>query len=152
MLSSAPARARFSSARLLTDLGSIRNVGFEAMRHVEQVRREGGPFRDLFDFVERVDPKALNRRALENLARAGALDTLHPNRAQILASAESLAAYGQSVAAERVSSQHNLFGGDSAEAARPRLPKVEPWPQAEQLDQELAAVGFYLSCSGWPDR
>jgi DNA polymerase-3 subunit alpha len=87
----------------------------------------------------------VNRRALENLARAGAFDTLHPNRAQIIAAAEALAAYGQSVAAERASSQASLFGGDHAEAARPRLPKVEPWPAADQLDQELAAVGFYLS-------
>jgi DNA polymerase-3 subunit alpha len=131
--------------QVLYALGAVRNVGLEAMRHLVAVREEGGPFRDLFDFVERVDPKAVNRRALENLARAGAFDTLHPNRAQILAAAEQLVAYGQSVAAERASSQHSLFGGDSAEAARPRLPKVEPWPQAEQLDQELAAVGFYLS-------
>ncbi|HUO22989.1 MAG TPA: DNA polymerase III subunit alpha [Caulobacteraceae bacterium] len=131
--------------QLLYALGAVRNVGFEAMRHVEAVRREGGPFRDLFDFVERVDPKAVNRRALENLARAGAFDSIHPHRAQILAAAESLAAYGQSVAAERASSQHSLFGADQADSARPRLPKVEPWPQTEQLDQELAAVGFYLS-------
>lgn len=129
---------------VLYALGAIRNVGLEAMKHLVQVREEGGRFRDLFDFVERVDPKMVNRRALENLARAGAFDTIHPNRAQILASAEDLAAYGQSVAAERVSSQANLFGGD-AEAARPRLTKVEPWTQPDQLDQELSAVGFYLS-------
>jgi DNA polymerase-3 subunit alpha len=130
---------------VLYALGAVRNVGLEAMRHLAAVRQEGGPFRDLFDFVERVDPKMVNRRALENLARAGAFDTIHPNRAQIVAAAEVLAAYGQSVAAERVSSQASLFGGDSAEAARPRLAKTEPWSQPDQLDQELSAVGFYLS-------
>ena len=130
---------------VLYALGAVRNVGLEAMKHLVAVREEGGRFRDLFDFVERVDPKMVNRRALENLARAGAFDTLHPNRAQILAAAEDLAAYGQSVAAERASSQASLFGGDHAEAARPRLPKVEPWTQPDQLDQELSAVGFYLS-------
>ena len=134
-----------ADGEVLYALGAVRNVGFEAMRQVEAERAVGGPFKDLFDFVERVDPRSVNRRALENLARAGAFDSLHPNRAQILASAESLVAYGQSVAAERASSQHSLFGGDTAEAARPRLPKTEPWPQAEQLDQELSAVGFYLS-------
>jgi DNA polymerase-3 subunit alpha len=133
------------NAEVLYALGAVRNVGFEAMRHVEAVREQGGPFRDLFDFVERVDPRSVNRRALETLARAGAFDSIHPNRAQIVAAAESLAAYGQSVAAERASSQHSLFAGDHAEAARPRLPKVDPWPHAEQLDQELSAVGFYLS-------
>ena len=130
---------------VLYALGAVRNVGLEAMKHLVSVREQGGPFRDLFDFVERVDPRMVNRRAIENLARAGAFDTLHPNRAQIIAAAEDLAAYGQSVAAERVSSQGSLFGGEHAEAARPRLPKVEPWPPGDQLDQELSAVGFYLS-------
>jgi DNA polymerase-3 subunit alpha len=130
---------------VLYALGAVRNVGLEAMKHLVAVREAGGRFRDLFDFVERVDPRMVNRRALENLARAGAFDTLHPNRNQIIAAAEALAAYGQSVAAERASSQASLFGGDHAEAARPRLPKVEPWAAADQLDQELAAVGFYLS-------
>jgi DNA polymerase-3 subunit alpha len=87
----------------------------------------------------------VNRRALENLARAGAFDTIHPNRAQIVAVSDALAAYGQSVAAERVSSQASLFAGDSAEASRPRLAKTEPWSQPDQLDEELSAVGFYLS-------
>ena len=130
---------------VLYALGAVRNVGLEAMKHLVSVREAGGPFRDLFDFVERVDPKMVNRRALENLARAGAFDTLHPNRAQIVAAAESLAAYGQSVAAERASSQVSLFGGDHAEAARPRLARAEPWTGPDQLDQELSAVGFYLS-------
>ncbi|HEY4029859.1 MAG TPA: DNA polymerase III subunit alpha [Caulobacteraceae bacterium] len=130
---------------VLYALGAIRNVGLEAMKHLVQVRREGGPFRDIFDFVERVDPRMVNRRALENLAKAGAFDTIHPNRAQLLAAAEDLLAYGQSVAAERASAQVNLFGADSAEAARPRMPKVEPWMGPDQLDHELSAVGFYLS-------
>jgi DNA polymerase-3 subunit alpha len=123
----------------------VRNVGLEAMRHLVMVRGEGGPFRDLFDFVERVDPKLVNKRALENLARAGAFDTIHPNRAQILAAADVLIAHGQSMAAERASAQNSLFGGEQADAARPRLSKAPPWPAPEQLDEELQAVGFYLS-------
>ena len=130
---------------VLYALGAVRNVGLQAMQHLASVREAGGRFRDLFDFVERVDPRQVNKRALENLARAGAFDSLHPNRAQILANADALAAYGQSVAAERASSQTNLFGGEQAEAARPRLARCEPWSQADQLDQELAAVGFYLT-------
>jgi len=129
---------------VLYALGAIRNVGLAAMEHLVQVREEGGPFRDLFDFVERVDPRQVNKRALENLARAGAFDSIHPNRAQILAAADTLIAYGQSMAAERASSQGALFG-DQGDAARPRLPKTEPWGQTQQLDEELAAVGFYLT-------
>ncbi|MDB5457949.1 MAG: polymerase subunit alpha [Caulobacter sp.] len=129
---------------VLYALGAVRNVGLQAMEHLVAVRAEGGPFRDLFDFVERVDPRQVNKRAIENLARAGAFDSFHKNRAQIVASADVLIAHGQSVAADRASSQGGLFGADP-EAGRPRLAKVEPWGQVELLDEELAAVGFYLT-------
>ena len=66
---------------VLYALGAIRNVGLEAMKHLVEVRETGGPFTDIFDFLERVDPRAVNKRALENLARAGAFDSIHPNRA-----------------------------------------------------------------------
>ncbi|PTT78958.1 DNA polymerase III subunit alpha, partial [Pseudomonas sp. HMWF010] len=73
------------NGEVLYALGAVRNVGLEAMKHLVAVREEGGPFRDIFDFVERVDPKQVNKRAIENLARAGAFDSFHKNRAQILA-------------------------------------------------------------------
>ncbi len=130
---------------VLYALGAIRNVGLEAMKHLVEVRETGGKFTDIFDFLERVDPKYVNKRALENLARAGAFDCFHTNRRQLVEQADTLIAYCQSVAAERASSQVSLFGGDQAAAARPRLRPVEPWVGPERLDQELAAVGFYLS-------
>jgi len=133
-----------SEARVLYALGAVRNVGAQAMAHVVEVREREGRFTDLFDFLERVDPRHVNKRALESLARAGAFDGIHPNRAQIVAGAESLIAYAQSMAADRVSAQESLFG-EQAEGARPRLPKTEPWNPIQQLDEELAAVGFYLS-------
>jgi DNA polymerase-3 subunit alpha len=129
---------------VLYALGAIRNVGLAAMEHLVAVREAGGRFADLHDFVERVDPRMVNKRALENLARAGAFDSLHPNRAEILAAADILNAQAQSAAAERASLQANLFG-EQAEAARPRLPKRDRWSETEQLDEERAAVGFYLS-------
>jgi DNA polymerase III subunit alpha len=131
--------------QVLYALGAVRNVGLEAMRHLAAVREEGGRFTDLFDFVERIDPRQVNKRAIENLARAGAFDSIHDNRAQIVAASDTLIAHAQSMAAERASAQVSLFGGDQAEAARPRLPKVEPWNAIQQLDEELAAVGFYLT-------
>ncbi|THD80736.1 MAG: DNA polymerase III subunit alpha [Phenylobacterium sp.] len=130
---------------VLYALGGIRNVGLQAMEHVVAVRREGGPFRDIFDFVERIDPKHVNKRTFDTLARAGAFDSIHPNRALLAAAADALIGYAQSVAADRASSQVSLFGGDQADAARPRLPKTESWTPVDRLDQELAAVGFYLS-------
>ena len=140
-------RADFDVAdgEILYALGAVRNVGLSAMEHLVAVRETGGAFRDLFDFLERVDPKCLNKRALENLARAGAFDSLHPNRAQIVACADALIAYMQSVAEERVSAQVSLFGGTDLTAGRPRLARTEPWTGPQTLDEELAAVGFYLS-------
>ncbi len=129
-------------------LGAIRNVGFSAMEHVADVRRKGGTFKDLFDFAERVDPRHVNKRAIENLARAGAFDTLEPDRAKTLAAAETLLAFSQSAHAERESAQVSLFGGGGGDApglARPRLPDVEPFDPVRRLDEELSAVGFYLS-------
>ena len=133
------------AGEVLYALSGIRNVGLQAMEHLVQVRREGGPFQDIFDFVERVDPRQINKRTFETLTRAGAFDEIHPNRAQLVEAAETLIGYAQSVAADRVSSQVSLFGGDQAEAARPLLPKTEAGAPADRLDQELAAVGFYLS-------
>ena len=130
--------------RVLYALGAVRNVGQQAMAHVADVRETGGRFSDLFDFLERIDPRQVNKRALESLARAGAFDSLHPHRAQLVAAADSLIAYAQSMAADRASAQESLFG-ERAEAARPRLPRTEPWNPVRQLDEELAAVGFYLS-------
>ncbi len=133
------------NGEVLYALGGIKNVGLQAMEHVVQARREGGPFTDIFDFVERVDPRQVNKRTFETLARAGAFDSLNANRAFLMAAADSLVGYAQSVAADRASSQASLFGGDQAEAARPRLNRTEEWTPTERLDHELAAVGFYLS-------
>ncbi len=135
------------NGEVLYALGGIRNVGLQAMEHVVAVRKEGGPFRDIFDFVERVDPKQVNKRAFETLARAGAFDSIHPNRAQVFGAADFLVAYGQSVATQRNSDQQDFFaGGDfQVEAQKKKMPKTDPWTPVQRLDEELAAVGFYLS-------
>ncbi len=133
------------NGEVLYALGAIRNVGLQAMEHVAQVRREGGPFRDIFDFVERVDPKQVNKRTFETLARAGAFDSIHPNRAELMASADALVGHGQALAADRAEGKVSLFGDDLSGGHRPRLTRAEPWTPTERLDEELAAVGFYLS-------
>jgi DNA polymerase-3 subunit alpha len=130
---------------VLYALGAIRNVGAQAMAHVVEVRGREGPFRDIYDFVERIDPKQVNKRTFETLARAGAFDAIHPNRAQLVATADILVGYGQAIAAERASGQISLFGGDQSDAARPRLARTEAWTPTQRLDEELTAVGFYLS-------
>jgi DNA polymerase-3 subunit alpha len=130
--------------KVLYALGAVRNVGITAMRHVIEVRQQGGRFANLFDFLERIDPRQVNKRAIEGLARAGAFDSIHPDRAQLAEAADTLTAYAQAVAADRASAQESLFG-EGAHAVRPRLPKAAAWDPVRRLDEELAAVGFYLS-------
>lgn len=131
--------------KVLYALGAIKNVGIEAMAHLVEIRKEGGPFKDLFDFAKRVDMRTVNKRCLENLARSGALDCLEPNRAKSLASASILQSVGTRATQERESAQNSLFGEVDMEMAEPDLPEPAPWNNLERLDNELAAVGFYLS-------
>jgi DNA polymerase-3 subunit alpha len=130
---------------VLYALGAIRNVGMQAMQHVVQVREEGGKFRDIFDFVERIDPKQVNKRTFETLVRAGAFDEIHANRAELLASSEALVGHGQALASDRAEGKVSLFGEDLSGGHRPRMTRTDPWTPTERLDEELAAVGFYLS-------
>ena len=129
---------------VLYALGALKNVGVEAMRHVVEVREEGGPFKDLFDFARRVDTRIVNKRAFENLARGGAFDCLEPNRAKSLASASILQQIGSRSAQEKESAQNSLFGDAPETMAEPALPNPAPWSNVEQLDHELGAIGFYL--------
>ena len=133
------------NGEVLYALGAIRNVGLQAMESVVAVRREGGPFTDIFDFVERVDVKQVNKRTFETLARAGAFDSIHPNRAELVAAADVLIGHGQALASDRAEGKRSLFGDDPGAAHRPRLPRADMWTPVERLDEELAAVGFYLS-------
>ena len=132
------------NGKVLYALGALKNVGLEAMRNVVQVREEGGPFTDLFDFARRVDTRVVNKRAFENLARGGAFDCLEPNRAKALAAATTLQSIGSRAAQEKESSQNSLFGDAMETMAEPELPNPAPWSNVEQLDHELGAIGFYL--------
>ncbi|MGE0046618.1 MAG: DNA polymerase III subunit alpha, partial [Hyphomonadaceae bacterium] len=125
-------------------LGAVRNVGLAAMESVVAERKRGGPFKALYDFAERVDSKSVNRRQLENLAKAGAFDAMEPNRARALAACEVIAAYAQRVAEERASAQASLFGSEEP-SARPAFPKAPAWSAQDRLDAERESVGFYLS-------
>jgi len=125
-------------------LAAIKGVGREAMARLAAEREEHGPFKDLFDFAERLDQRVLNKRLVESLVKAGAFDTLSKNRAQTFGAIEALLRHSQATHESRGSSQNNLFGDDTAQR-RPQLPKVPDWAPMERLQQEFSAIGFYLS-------
>ncbi|MGZ6253082.1 MAG: DNA polymerase III subunit alpha, partial [Candidatus Binataceae bacterium] len=124
-------------------LAAIRNVGVGAMEALVKERERGGPFKSLTDLADRVDAGVVNKRLLENLVRAGALDSLHPNRGQLMAGLEIVLRHAQSRASDRATKQVSLFGGE--QAAKITLPHVEDWRPMEKLAQEFDAIGFYLS-------
>ena len=128
-------------------LAAIKGVGPAAMAMVVGERQENGPFSGVFDVSGRVDPQALNKRLLEHLVAAGAFDTLDGNRAQVFLGIDRILGHAHTRHAERQSGQFNLLGDSQAGgvADAPRFDPVEDWPQAERLERELDAVGFYLS-------
>ncbi|MEM9750626.1 MAG: DNA polymerase III subunit alpha, partial [Pseudomonadota bacterium] len=130
---------------ILYALGAVKNVGEQAMAEIVHEREEGGAFADLFDFARRIDPRHMNKKAFENLARAGAFDRFGVPRAQVAASADRLVAFSQASAEERRSAQVNLFGEAGEEMEPPRLADVEEWTPLERLDEERGALGFYFS-------
>jgi DNA polymerase III subunit alpha len=127
-------------------LAAVKGVGAQAMAEIVAERTRGGRFKDLVDFARRIDARSFNRRQFENLARAGAFESLNPNRAQTFAAAEQLLRQASLAAEERESRQESLFGNlDPSLAPRPALPLVPDWPPVERLQHEFAAIGFYLS-------
>jgi DNA polymerase III subunit alpha len=126
-------------------LAAVKGVGRQAMDHVVEERRANGPFMSLSDFARRIDPKLVNKRAFESLARAGAFDGLNRNRKQVVESADMLLNSAQRNARERESGQVSLFGGPAEGQDDIRLAQTADWPGHERLSEEFSAMGFYLS-------
>ncbi|MCR9255037.1 MAG: DNA polymerase III subunit alpha [Alphaproteobacteria bacterium] len=126
-------------------LAALKNVGEAAMESLCAERRENGRFKDVTDFAHRVDGKALNKRQLENMIRAGAFDSLDRNRGRLFQGAELILKHAGAAAQERDDSQIGLFGGGAAEQPKIRFEERNDWPILERLKEEFDAVGFYLS-------
>ncbi len=124
-------------------LGAVKGTGQGAVEEILRARAEKGPFKDLFDFCRRIDRHVVNRRAIEALIKAGAFDSLCPNRAAVLATLGT--AMDAAEQAARAASQASLFGGDDHDDLAGEMADVEPWDERERLAQEKTALGFYFS-------
>jgi DNA polymerase-3 subunit alpha len=118
-------------------LAALKNVGAAAMEALVIERRKNGLFKDVFDFVERMDGRVMNKRQMENLISAGAFDSLSSNRRQLIENLDILLRYGN-----EDKRPQGLFG---LEITRPQLSSVEDWPSLEKLRLEFAAIGFYMT-------
>jgi len=126
-------------------LAAVKGVGKQAMEHVVALREEGGPFRSIADFARRIDPKLVNKRAFESLARAGAFDALNRNRRQLVDSADAILSDAARNTHEREVGQVSLFGDVATPSDELRLAPVNDWLPHERLSEEFNAIGFYLS-------
>lgn len=132
-------------------LGGVKGVGEPAVLSIIAARESGGPFKDLFDFCARVDRRAVNRRAVEALIRAGALDEIapktpdgKPHRAKLIATVPVAMEAADQAAAS--AGQGGLFDmGDGPSAIAPEYNEARPWTERQQLTEEKTAIGFFLS-------
>jgi DNA polymerase-3 subunit alpha len=127
-------------------LAAIRNVGAEAMSRLTAVRDEGGPFASLHDFLKRLPREVINRRQLEALARAGALDCVHANRRELVDNMDFILSHADTMRREAESDQEMLFGqgGDTSDETV-RLQNVADWAGMDRLKEEFDVLGLYLS-------
>jgi DNA polymerase-3 subunit alpha len=139
-----------SEGRILFGLAAIKGCGVQAAEAIAADRRQNGPYRDLHDFCSRLDPSVVNKTAIENLAKAGALDGLGGHRGAILAGIERAMAAGAARLADRKSGQKNLFAAFDAPAAGPAapepsaLPDVPPLSDLEMRSGEKEVLGYYV--------
>lgn len=136
-------------------LAAIKGVGEAASAAIVEERRANGPYKSIYDFVERVNYSVVNRKCLENIAYAGGFDSLIDfNRSRLFAAdnsgtpfLESLMRYGQRVQQEQQNAQQSLFGamGGGGDIQQPRLPVAEDWNNLTILKLERDVIGLYLS-------
>ena len=134
--------------RIRFGLGAIRNVGKSAIESLIGARADG-PVKTIFELCDRIDLRLCNKRVLEALIGAGALDSLEGHRAQLLAVLDTAIQEASLKQQERASGQGSLFGGGGeshvAEHAPPPLPNIAPQSESERLTREKEILGFYIS-------
>ena len=130
-----------NDSQILYGLGAIKGSGLAAIEVIVAAREVDGPFKNLFDFCNRLDLRKVNRRVIESLIRAGAFDKLEHNRAALLAAVNM--AITSAEQNNNNAGQNSLFGEPSE--IKHDLPKIAAWTPQQALIEEKAALGFYLS-------
>ncbi|HLY15870.1 MAG TPA: DNA polymerase III subunit alpha [Bryobacteraceae bacterium] len=128
-------------------LGAVKNLGPNAVEAIRVAREKLGRFLSIYEFCEHVDLSSINRRMIESLIRAGAMDSLEGNRAQLFAAVEGAMEAGQRVWRDRECGQGGLFGDLEAAAApvEKPLPALPDWTGREKLQGEKEMLGFYVT-------
>jgi DNA polymerase-3 subunit alpha len=138
--------AKFSveNGKLRYALGAIKGVGEANMNAIVEAREKGGKFKDISDFINRVDAKQLNRKQLEQLIKAGAFDSIEKKRGKLFANIDLILKNIASATDMKTSVQSSLFGVEEY-SSKVKLADAPDWPELEKLRLEASAIGFYLS-------
>ncbi len=126
-------------------LAALKNVGRQAVMHLIEERTAHGPFADVSDFARRINPRLINKRALETLAAAGALDELGIDRATAFANVDRIIAAGNRSLETTADGQNDLFSGAAHAPPAIDLRTARPWVPTDKLSREFEAVGFFLT-------
>ncbi|WP_430912823.1 DNA polymerase III subunit alpha [Methylobacterium sp. sgz302541] len=130
--------------RIRYALAAIKGVGRGAVEGLVAARGERS-FKDAADLARRLNPRLVNKRTLENLVAAGALDCIEPDRARAFACVEPMMKLAQGAAEAETTGIADMFGGVMSADVALRVPPYEPWPMADRLTKEFEAIGFFLS-------
>ena len=126
-------------------LAALRNVGRQAVDHICAEREKRGRFKDVSAFARAINPRLVNKRALETLASAGAFDELGIDRATALANVDRIMAAGSRSLEDETGGQNDLFAGAARTPPPIDLRPAKPWVPTDRLSRELEAVGFFLT-------
>ena len=126
-------------------LAAIKNVGESAMCSLVEERNINGPFSDVANFAQRVDSKVINKRLMESLVKAGAFDSIEPNRRCLYESIELILRHSNAASQDRKSNQIGLFDTESSPMRSLTLPSCLDWSSPIRMKEEFDSIGFYLS-------
>ena len=142
-----------SHGQIRFGMAAIKGVGEAAVEKIIEEREKNGPYKDVYDFFERIDYKSVNKKTIENLITAGGLDSFGYHRAQYLHLVDAtttvlynLVNYGQKNQQDSMNLQATLFGElDGFEVTKPNIPDCEPWHDYEKSKKEKELIGIYLT-------
>tara|TARA_R110002073_G_scaffold229127_3_gene389963 strand:- start:4692 stop:8270 length:3579 start_codon:yes stop_codon:yes gene_type:complete len=139
-----------ADGKIFFALSAIKGCGGATAISVAEERKKNGPYKDIYDFCERVDQSACNKSAIETLIKAGAMDCFGAKRSQLVAVIERALQSGAAIQADKKSGQASLFGAfddeeeeEDVKVSAP-LPEMDEWPEREKLIYEKEVLGYYL--------
>ena len=131
---------------LIYALGAIKNVGFEAISQVVNEREKNGKFKTISDFINRVEPKNINKLQLEGLVKAGAFDSIFENRKVLYDNIPNIIQNSKNIFENKINNQTSLFDDDSIKISYLiNHKKTTRWTEDEVLSKEFESVGFFIS-------